>query len=69
VSEARAGHRPLSDLLQYPTPTFIRLADTGSGLLHRAGTDDGDGIIEAEIHLAKRPKVFRLLSRATSKVD
>ncbi|MFA7416863.1 MAG: hypothetical protein WC048_20565, partial [Rhizobium sp.] len=34
-------------------------ADTGSGLLQRAGTNDGGGIIEAEIHLAKRPKLFR----------
>ncbi|TCQ95026.1 hypothetical protein EDF70_1313, partial [Neorhizobium sp. JUb45] len=25
----------------------------------RAGTDDGGGIIEAEIHLTKRPKLFR----------
>ncbi|WP_284215193.1 MULTISPECIES: ATP-binding protein, partial [Alphaproteobacteria] len=28
-------------------------------LLQRAGTNDGGGIIEAEIHLAKRPKLFR----------
>ncbi|WP_210171782.1 hypothetical protein, partial [Rhizobium sp. Root1203] len=27
--------------------------------LQRAGTNDGGGIIEAEIHLAKRPKLFR----------
>ncbi|WP_205920317.1 hypothetical protein, partial [Rhizobium leguminosarum] len=25
----------------------------------RADTNDGGGIIEAEIHLAKRPKLFR----------
>ncbi|WP_210214688.1 hypothetical protein, partial [Sinorhizobium medicae] len=27
--------------------------------LQRADTDDGGSIIEAEIHLAKRPKLFR----------
>ncbi len=31
----------------------------GSGLLQRADTDDGGSIIEAEIHLAKRSKLFR----------
>lgn len=34
-------------------------ADTGSGLLRRARTNDGSGIIEPEIHLAKRLKLFR----------
>ncbi len=33
--------------------------NTGSGLLQRAETNDGGGIIEAEIHLAKSPKLFR----------
>ncbi|MFD1199934.1 hypothetical protein ACFQ3K_16695, partial [Brucella gallinifaecis] len=34
-------------------------ADAGSGLLQRADTNDGGGIIAAEIHLTKRPKLFR----------
>ncbi|PRX03202.1 UNVERIFIED_ORG: Tn3 transposase DDE domain-containing protein [Martelella mediterranea] len=33
--------------------------DAGSGLLQRADTDDGGSIIEAEIHLEKRPKLFK----------
>ncbi len=34
-------------------------ADAGSGLLQRANTDDGGSIVEAEIHLEKRPKLFK----------
>jgi transposase InsO family protein len=34
-------------------------ADAGSGLLQRADSNDGGGRIEAEIHLAQRPKQFR----------
>ncbi|WP_210214685.1 hypothetical protein, partial [Sinorhizobium medicae] len=34
--------------------------------LQRADTDDGGSIIEAEIHLAKRPKLFRQTEPALS---
>jgi hypothetical protein len=53
IQAASRWHRSLSELL--PQPTFIaRPADAGSGLLQRADTNDGGGMIEAEIHLAKR---------------
>lgn len=35
------------------------LADTGSGLLQRADSNDGGSINEVEIHLTKCPKLFR----------
>jgi hypothetical protein len=38
----------------------------GNALIQRAGTNDGGGIIEAEIHLAKRPKLFRQTEPALS---
>ncbi|WP_210212872.1 hypothetical protein, partial [Sinorhizobium meliloti] len=34
--------------------------------LQRADTDDGGSIIKAEIHLAKRPKLFRQTEPALS---
>ena len=38
---------------------FNGARSAGSGLLQRAGTDDGGGTIEAEIHLTRRPKLFK----------
>src|SRR5690606_33140222 len=37
----------------------LPISNTGSGLLQRADANDGGGIIEAEIHLTKRPKLCR----------
>ncbi|WP_210214367.1 hypothetical protein, partial [Sinorhizobium meliloti] len=36
--------------------------------LQRADTDDGGSIIKAEIHLAKRPKLFRQTEPALSMI-
>ncbi|MCP2136111.1 transposase InsO family protein [Rhizobium sp. SLBN-94] len=58
VSEARVGIGRYLTFYNSRRP-HSSLDRQRSGLLQRAGTNDGGGIIEAEIHLAKRPKLFR----------
>ncbi|SCX34678.1 putative transposase OrfB [Agrobacterium rosae] len=60
VSEARVGiGRYLAFYNSRRPHSSLDRQTPDQALLQRAGTNDGGGIIEAEIHLTKRPKLFR----------
>lgn len=60
VSDARAGIGRYLNFYNTRRPhSSLDRQTPDQALLQRAGTNNGCGIIEAETHLAKRPKLFR----------